>query len=115
MPPVDAPDVKAINGDVIRLPVELDRASVTQLRARVERAGYGTSITFDGSRIRRADSAGVQMLCALVLAAEGRGVTVSWTAVSPVLLTYVSLLGVGGVMRFDGVPPDDQDLPDWVN
>jgi ABC-type transporter Mla MlaB component len=107
--------VKVINGDVIRLPVEIDRGSVTRLRALVDRAGYGTSITFDGSRIRRADSAGVQLLCALVLSAEGRGVTVAWTAVSPVLLTYVSLLGVGDVMRFDGVAADDADLPDWVN
>jgi ABC-type transporter Mla MlaB component len=107
--------VKAISGDIIRLPVELDRESVTQLRARVEHRGHGTSLTFDGSRIRRADSAGVNLLCALVLAAEGRGVRVSWTAVSPVLLTYVSLLGVGGVMRFDGIPQDDSELPDWVN
>lgn len=114
-PPADVPCVKPISGDVIRLPVALDQAGVTKLRALVERAGYGTSITFDGSRIRRADSAGVQLLCALVLAAEGRGVTVSWIAVSTVLLTYVSLLGVGGVMRFDGVPADDKDLPDWVN
>ncbi|HET9626485.1 MAG TPA: STAS domain-containing protein [Kofleriaceae bacterium] len=106
------PDVKAITGDVITLPVELDRASLAGLRARLERAPYGTCVAFDGSRVRRADTAGVQLLCSLVLAAEGRGVVVTWLAVSAVLVTYVSLLGVGDVMRFEGVRSDN---PDWLN
>ena len=107
------PVVKAITGDVITLPVELDRASLTGLRARLERAQYGASVAFDGSRVRRADTAGVQLLCSLVLAAEGRGVVVSWLAVSAVLVTYVSLLGVGDVMRFDGVRASEN--PEWLN
>jgi hypothetical protein len=49
----------------------------------------------------------------LVLAAEGRGVEVSWLAVSAVLVTYVSLLGVGDVMRFDGVRSSDN--PEYLN
>ncbi|HET7505391.1 MAG TPA: STAS domain-containing protein [Kofleriaceae bacterium] len=100
---------------MIRLPAELDRVSVAQLRARVERAGDGASITFDGSRIRYADTAGVQLLCALVLAAEGRGVTVAWLAVSPILVTYASLLGVSDVMRFEEVPLASWDVPEWLN
>ena len=106
------PPVKAITGDVITLPVELDRASLAGLRARLERAAHGAAVAFDGSRVRRADTAGVQLLCSLVLAAEGRGVMITWLAVSAVLVTYVSLLGVGDVMRFDGLR---LETPDWFN
>jgi ABC-type transporter Mla MlaB component len=108
----DIPEVTAITGEVITLPTELDRASLAGLRARLERLSHGATVTFDGSRVRRADTTGVQLLCALVLAAEGRGVVIRWLAVSAVLVTYVSLLGVGDVMRFDGASPD---TPEWFN
>ena len=111
-PPADSRIVKAITGDVITLPVELDRASLAGLRARLEHATLGASVAFDGSRVRRADTAGVQLLCSLVLAAEGRGVNITWLAVSAVLVTYVSLLGVGDVMRFDVARSDNSG---WLN
>ncbi|HEY0189654.1 MAG TPA: STAS domain-containing protein [Kofleriaceae bacterium] len=98
---------------MITLPVELDRSSLTGLRARLEHVSRGASVAFDGSRVRRADTAGVQLLCSLVLAAEGRGVDITWLAVSAVLVTYVSLLGVGDVMRFD--TPRAGDNSGWLN
>lgn len=104
-----------ITGDVITLPVELDRPSLAGLRARLDRAPQGAAVAFDGSRVRRADTAGVQLLCSLVLSAEGRGVMVTWLAVSAVLVTYVSLLGVGDVIRFDGVHLERPQRPDWFN
>lgn len=98
---------------MITLPVELDRPSLVGLRARLEHAPRGASVAFDGSRVRRADTAGVQLLCSLVLAAEGRGVHITWLAVSAVLVTYVSLLGVGDVMRFDVARSSDSS--GWLN
>lgn len=88
-------------GHDIVLPVEVDRASVAALRAPFERAPGGTSITLDGSRIERVETAGVQLLCALVLAAEGRGVVVVWTAVPELLVVYVGLLGIGDVIQLE--------------
>lgn len=98
-----APDVRSINRNVIVLPFTLDVESATELRARLAVIPAGASIVFDGSRIRCVDPAGTEMLCAQVLAAEGRGVMVTWIAVSSVFVTYVNLLGFGGVMRFDCV------------
>jgi ABC-type transporter Mla MlaB component len=99
------PGVESINADAITLPVELDRVGVTELRPRLERLRSGSSLTLDGSQIRRVHTPGVQLLCALVLAAEGRGVDVAWISVPPMLVTYVRLLGIGDVLRFcDQVP-----------
>lgn len=79
----------------------LDRASVHELRPRIEHADPGASVVLDGSYLQRVETQGVQLLCALVLAAEGRGVIVSWIRVSAVLINYVNLLGIGDVIRFD--------------
>ena len=80
----------------------LDRRSVDELRPRIEQAGLGASIVLDGAYLQRVETAGVQLLCALVLGAEGRGVIVSWIGVSMLLVNYVELLGIGDLMRFDG-------------
>ena len=95
--------------DVIMLPVELDRIAVGDLRASLEGARHGSSIMLDGTLIRRVHTPGVQLLCALVLAAEGRGASVTWTAVPPVLVTYVNLLGIGDVIQFHGRVPRSLD------
>jgi len=79
----------------------LDRASVHELRPRIEQAAAGASVVLDGSYLQRVETTGVQLLCALVLAAEGRGVIVTWIRVSAVLINYVNLLGIGDVIRFD--------------
>jgi ABC-type transporter Mla MlaB component len=101
--------VKATMDDVIMLPAELDRPAVGELRASLERARHGSSIMLDGTQIRRVHTPGVQLLCALVLAAEGRGASVTWTAVPPVLVTYVNLLGIGDVIHFHGRIPQSLD------
>jgi ABC-type transporter Mla MlaB component len=101
--------VNATTDDVIMLPVELDRIGVGDLRASLERASYGSSIMLDGTLIRRVHTPGVQLLCALVLAAEGRGASVAWMAVPPVLVTYVNLLGIGDVIHFHGRIPGGLD------
>lgn len=94
------------NNEAIILPTELDRTGVGELRAAFESARSGSSIELDGAKIRRIHTPGVQLLCALVLAAEGRGARITWTAVPPTLVTYINLLGIGDVIQFHGpVPP----------
>ena len=90
-------------GGEIDLPAELDVGSVSGFLPRLEQALRGTAITLDGSKLQQLDTAGVQLLCALVRAAEQRGVALAWRAVSPMLVSYVKLLGVDHVLRFDGV------------
>ena len=87
----------------IVLPVELDVERVEELRDALVRALAAPAIALDGTQVQRIDAAGVQLLCALVLAAERRGVALTWTAVSPTLVTGVALHGVAGVVRLDGV------------
>jgi len=87
--------------DAIRLPKVLDLSGVHELRPRIEHAGSGSSIVIDGSYLQRVETPGVQLLCALVLGAEGRGVTVTWTRVTATLVNYVKLLGIGDVLGFD--------------
>jgi len=101
----DAVVVMLTMDDVIMLPVELDRSAVGEIRASLEQAHRGSTIRLDGTRIRNVHTPGVQLLCALVLAAEGRGASVTWTAVPPVLVTYVNLLGIGDVIQFHGRIP----------
>ncbi len=106
---VDALIVMPTMDDVIMLPVDLDRPGVGEFRASLEGARHGSSIMLDGTKLRRVHTPGVQLLCALVLAAEGRGANVSWTAVPPVLVTYVNLLGIGDVINFHGRIPQGLD------
>jgi anti-anti-sigma regulatory factor len=87
----------------IVLPVELDLDCVVEVRDQLERALGTPAIRIDGTQVQRVDTAGVQLLCAVVLAAERRGVPLAWTAVSPTLVTCVQRLGVGHVVRLDGV------------
>ena len=87
------------------LPVELDRIGGGEIRVSLVGARHGSAILLDGTLIRRVHTPGVQLLCALVLAAEGRGASVTWTAVPPVLVTYVNLLGIGDVIHFHGRIP----------
>jgi anti-anti-sigma regulatory factor len=98
--------------DGIRLPKVLDRISVHALRPRIESLGAGASIVLDGAYLRRVETTGVQLLCALVLAAEGRGVTVTWLRVSAMLINYVNLLGIGEIIRFDGTRREARETVD---
>jgi ABC-type transporter Mla MlaB component len=95
--------------DVIMLPVELDRTAVGDIRGSLEQAHRGSTIMLDGTLIRRVHTPGVQLLCALVLAAEGRGASVTWASVPQVLVTYVNLLGIGDVIHFHGQIPRSLD------
>jgi ABC-type transporter Mla MlaB component len=95
--------------EAIMLPAVLDRAGIYELGIQLEQARTGASIKLDGSRIRRVHTPGVQHLCAMVLAAEGRGATIMWTAVPPVLVTYVRLLGISDVLQFHRGIPDALD------
>jgi ABC-type transporter Mla MlaB component len=92
--------------DAFLLPAVLDRAGIAELGVQLAQARTGASIRLDGSQIRRVHTPGVQQLCAMVLAAEGRGATVVWTAVPPVLVTYVRLLGISDVLQFHRGIPD---------
>jgi len=85
------------------LPVELDIDRVREVQAQLLQALETPAISLDGTPVQRADTAGVQLLCALVIAAQRRGVALTWSAVSPALVTCVQLLGAGSVVRLDGV------------
>jgi ABC-type transporter Mla MlaB component len=102
---VDVPDVNMTQDEAITLPAQLDQAGVAAFGAMLEQARGGASITLDGSQVRRVHTPGVQLLCALVLAAEGRGAVVTWTSVPSILVTYVRLLGISDMLQFHrGVP-----------
>lgn len=90
--------------DVIRLPTVLDRHSVTELGVHFDHAGPSDTIIVDGSHLQRVDLTGVQLLCALVLASEGRGTSVIWLRVSKLLINSVKLLGISDILRFDEQP-----------
>jgi ABC-type transporter Mla MlaB component len=114
---VDATIVKAAQAmtddamDAFLLPAVLDRAGIAKLGEHLEQARSGASIRLDGSQIQRVLTPGVQQLCAMVLAAEGRGANVMWTAVPPVLITYVRLLGISDVLQFHrGIPDPLEDF-----
>jgi ABC-type transporter Mla MlaB component len=98
--------------DAIRLPMVLDRANVHELAPRLEQAEPGASIVLDGSYLQRLETPGVQLLCALVLAAEGRGVLVTWIRVSAMLINYVNLLGIGDILRLDGARREAREALD---
>ena len=87
----------------LELPAALDATGASELLARLVAALRGSEIAIDGSKIQQIDAAGVQLLCALVRAAQRRGVALRWTVVSPMLVTCVRLLGVGDLLRLDGV------------
>lgn len=89
--------------ETIELPVICDLASAPALHDRMRAALASAAIRIDGSRIQHIDLAGLQLLCAFVATAEARGAGVSWTVVSPTLVTYVKRLGVGRLIRTDGV------------
>jgi anti-anti-sigma regulatory factor len=88
---------------LIVLPADLDLTSAAQVHTKFVAALEAGAIRLDGSLVQRADTAGVQLLCALVIAAERRGVVLALTAVSPALVTCVKLLGAQRVIRLDGV------------
>lgn len=90
--------------DVIRLPTVLDRHSVGEIRAHFDHAGPSDTVIVDGSHLARVDLTGVQLLCALVLACEGRGTSVIWLRVSMLLINCVKLLGISDILRFDDQP-----------
>jgi len=98
----------ATTRDAIRLPVVMDRASIEELRPRFEHAGAGAALLLDGSHLERVETTGVQLLCALVLSAEGRGAAITWIRVSAMLVNYVKLLGIGEVIRFDDARPESR-------
>jgi anti-anti-sigma regulatory factor len=87
----------------IVLPADFGVRSAAEIQARFVEALDGKVITLDGSRVERADTAGVQLLCALAIAAAQAGLAISWTAVSPALVTVVQLLGLQSIVQLEGV------------
>jgi anti-anti-sigma regulatory factor len=87
----------------IVLPADFDLRCAVGMQARFVEALGGKVITLDGSQVQRADTAGVQLLCALVIAAERSGRAITWTAVSPALVTVVQLLGLHPIVQLEGV------------
>ena len=88
------------------LPTDLDQSVIADLHPRFLEALAEPAITIDGSSVQHADVAGVQLLCALVIAADRRGIPLVWSVVSPALVTAARLLGVEHVVRIAGVRQD---------
>jgi anti-anti-sigma regulatory factor len=85
------------------LPEALDRRCAAALQQTLIDGLDGPAIALDGSQVQSADIAGIQLLCALVVAAERAGVALGWTSVSPALVTCVQRLGADGVVCLAGV------------
>lgn len=75
-----------------------------EIRAHFEHAGPRDTVIVDGSHLQRVDLTGVQLLCALVLACEGRGASVIWLRVAQLLINSVKLLGISDILRFGQQP-----------
>ncbi len=87
----------------IHLPAVLDLASAPEFQVRLAQLLRAPAIALDGSMLQHIDTAGIQLLCALMRTAEQRGVEVTWSAASPALISHAQLLGVEHVIRLDGV------------
>lgn len=86
---------------IFALPAELTAAVVHALHRQFEQflqtPGL-TAIKFEASQIRRADTAGLQLLHAFVRAADERGLSWELVDVSPVLVRSAKLLGLDAAL-----------------
>lgn len=87
----------------VELPVIFDLESATVVHDRLRDALASTAVRLDGARIQHIDLAGLQLLAAFVATAAARGVAVSWTVVSPMLVTALKHHGLDRLIRTEGV------------
>lgn len=86
---------------IFALPAELTAAGVHALHRQFEQfLGNSalTAIKFEAAHVRRADTAGLQLLHAFVRAAEERGLQWELMNVSPVLVRSAKLLGLDAAL-----------------
>jgi anti-anti-sigma regulatory factor len=84
------------------LPHALDIAAVGDLGAAIREAVASDAIVIEAGAVTRADAAGIQLLCAAVLAARSRGTTVEWRAPAKFLCDAARSLGVNELLGLEG-------------
>ena len=74
----------------------LDIAQVTQWResALQQLADVSDDVTIDVSSLQKIDTAGIQLLTAIVQHVESRGKKVIWSELSPAFINAATLLGL---------------------
>lgn len=97
-------DNNANSGDVcLTLPEEVKIADTTQFREDILLALDKTnSISIDGSRVTRIDTAAIQLLTALAHDCNEKGHPIKWKGASEALVSYVKLLGLRDSLGLDG-------------
>lgn len=87
---------------LLRLPDVLDIEVVTTLGADVRAAVASDRLVVEAGDVARIDTAGIQLLCAAVIAAKARGIAIEWTAVSQPVRDAAQSLGVAELLGFAG-------------
>ncbi len=85
------------------LPESLTVAAIHPIHEQFERLvddQANDHIILHASAVQRADTAGIQLLYALVVAAKERQITLSWNSPSEKLRTAAQVLGMAGHLGF---------------
>lgn len=81
----------------VQLPANLTIANVQGLHEKLENLMHDENsdqIVLTSSKVERADTAGVQLLLAFVLAAKERSIKVEWQKPTEPLVTAAQILGI---------------------
>ena len=93
----------------ILLPRCLDISVVRTVAAELQGSLLPGELTLDVSSIVKVDAAGLQLLCATMVAARARGITIRWKGVPAALTDGARTLGLGAAL--DLARPRTQETP----
>jgi anti-anti-sigma regulatory factor len=85
----------------VSLPDVLDIAVVSSLALEIRKAVTNDAIVIDAGAVMRADAAGLQLLCAAVIAARSRGTSVQWRSPGRNLCDAARSLGVDALLGLE--------------
>jgi len=91
----------------ILLPRCLDISVVRAVAAELQDALRPGELTLDASAIVKVDAAGLQLLCATMVAARARGAQVRWKGVPPALANGARTLARGVALDLPGSPAQE--------
>jgi len=89
------------------LPRSLDIAAVTTLAAELESALACGALTVDASAVVKLDAAGLQLLCAVAIAAQRLGVQLTWQSVPTVLQAGARTLALSSALGWRHLPAQE--------
>ena len=88
---------------MLRLPADLTIKEAAAVREQCLAAlAEGQPVTVDGSGVAAVDTAGIQLLAALRVASQRRGVAFAWSGASPAIVDAAGRLGLAQALGLDG-------------